>query len=56
MGFSSKKFDISSFDLYGSVSDMWAAGVYPLAILVFVFSGIWPYAKILGMTLSWFLP
>jgi hypothetical protein len=45
-----------SFSLQNSVHDMWVAGVYPLSILIAVFSGAWPYAKILVMGFCWFLP
>uniref|UniRef100_A0A6B2KY53 Uncharacterized protein n=1 Tax=Arcella intermedia TaxID=1963864 RepID=A0A6B2KY53_9EUKA len=45
-----------SFSLANSVRDMWRAKVYPLSILIGVFSGGWPYAKLLLMLFSWFLP
>ena len=32
---------------------MWEAKVYPLAILVLVFSGIWPYIKLLTLLFCW---
>mmetsp|Transcript_41129 Transcript_41129/g.130258 ORF Transcript_41129/g.130258 Transcript_41129/m.130258 type:complete len:454 (-) Transcript_41129:74-1435(-) len=35
---------------------MWHGGVYPLAILIAAFSGIWPYAKLWLMLLCWFSP
>jgi hypothetical protein len=35
---------------------MWDAKVYPLAILIVVFSGIWPYAKVGAMLFCWFSP
>jgi hypothetical protein len=34
------------FTLANSVRDMWNAGVYPLAVLIAVFSGGWPYLKV----------
>jgi len=34
---------------------MWKAGVEPLAILILLFSGVWPYIKIGGMCCAWFL-
>ena len=44
------------FGLINSVRDMWKAGVYPLSILVAVFSGIWPYLKLVLMLISFVLP
>ena len=44
------------FGLINSVRDMWKAGVYPLSILVAVFSGIWPYLKLVLMLISFILP
>jgi hypothetical protein len=43
------------FSLGNSVHDMWQAGVYPLALLILVFSGIWPYVKAIFILLCWFL-
>jgi hypothetical protein len=44
------------FSLFNSVQDMWNAGVYPLSLLIAVFSGFWPYAKLLLMLLCWGAP
>eukprot|EP01119_Soliformovum_irregulare_P012739 TRINITY_DN3330_c0_g1_i1.p1 TRINITY_DN3330_c0_g1~~TRINITY_DN3330_c0_g1_i1.p1 ORF type:complete len:1040 (-),score=250.66 TRINITY_DN3330_c0_g1_i1:70-3189(-) len=44
------------FSLGDSVRQMWDAKVYALAILIGVFSGAWPYIKLLMMLLSWILP
>lgn len=41
------------FSLGNSVHDMWEAGVYPLSLLIAVFSGAWPYAKLLLMLYCW---
>jgi len=35
---------------------MWHAGVYPLALLIAVFSGSWPYIKLLMMLFCWLIP
>jgi hypothetical protein len=35
---------------------MWDAGIYPLSILIAAFSGFWPYAKLLMMTVCWIIP
>ncbi|GAB1227030.1 hypothetical protein ENUP19_0317G0035 [Entamoeba nuttalli] len=36
---------VSDFGLMNLVEDMWTDGVYPHAILIMIFSGIWPYTK-----------
>ncbi len=45
-----------SFTLANSVHDMWVAGVYPLSLIVAIFSGCWPYLKLLAMLLVWLAP
>lgn len=44
------------FGLVNTIHDMWAAGVYPLAILIAFFSGAWPYIKLVLMLAAWCLP
>jgi hypothetical protein len=44
------------FSLANSVQDMWNAKVYALSILIAVFSGIWPYVKLLLLTVCWLVP
>ena len=44
------------FGLINSVRDMWKAGAYILSVFVAVFSGIWPYLKLLLMIMSFVLP
>jgi len=44
------------FSLGNSVQDMWDAGVYPLSILIAVFSGAWPYLKLVMMLFCWVVP
>lgn len=41
------------FSLYNTGKDMLQAGIYPLFLLVVVFSGIWPYAKLFLMLYAW---
>ena len=48
--------DVYDFSLGDSIRNMWDAEVYPLALLIAVFSGAWPYLKIVLMLLSWFAP
>merc|ERR1711871_1922997 len=47
---------VFGFSLVSSVKDMWDGGVYPLALLIIGFSGIWPYVKLGTMLLCWFGP
>jgi len=44
------------FSLASSVRDMWKAGIYPLSLLIAIFSGAWPYLKLLLLLFCWFLP
>jgi len=44
------------FTLATSINDMWAAGTYPLAIIIALASGGWPYAKQLLLIFAWFAP
>jgi hypothetical protein len=45
-----------TFGLMDTVRDMWRAKVYPLAILIALFSGIWPYVKLVAMLICWLSP
>ncbi|BFU23488.1 hypothetical protein EHI8A_065250 [Entamoeba histolytica HM-1:IMSS-B] len=47
---------VQDFGLMNSVKDMWTAGVYPLSILIMVFSGIWPYTKLVMLLVVWMIP
>jgi len=47
---------VFSFSLISSVKDMWESKAYALALLIAVFSGIWPYTKLLLMLVCWFAP
>ena len=44
------------FGLINSVRDMWEAEVYPLSIIIALFSGIWPYLKLVLMLISFVMP
>eukprot|EP01111_Echinosteliopsis_oligospora_P007505 TRINITY_DN2268_c0_g1_i1.p1 TRINITY_DN2268_c0_g1~~TRINITY_DN2268_c0_g1_i1.p1 ORF type:complete len:1347 (-),score=287.19 TRINITY_DN2268_c0_g1_i1:129-4169(-) len=44
------------FSLVNTIRDMWHAKVYPLSILICVFSGVWPYVKLLMMFFCWVTP
>jgi hypothetical protein len=45
-----------AFSLGNTVREMYSAGIYPLLFLVVIFSGIWPYAKLLIMLYAWVVP
>jgi Paraquat-inducible protein A len=47
---------LSDFKLTNSVKEMWDAGAYGLSVLIAIFSGIWPYVKLLLMLFSWVSP
>jgi hypothetical protein len=47
---------VYSFGLIDTAKNMLSAGIYPLFLLVVVFSGIWPYAKLLLMFSAWVAP
>lgn len=38
------------------MKEQWEAGIYPLAIMVVLFSGIWPFLKLIMLFLVWFVP
>eukprot|EP00940_MAST-03C_sp_MAST-3C-sp2_P000408 g408.t1 len=44
------------FSMAKSTMDMWKAGAQELALLLVIFSGIWPYAKQFAVLFLWFAP
>lgn len=44
---------MKTFTLIGTVTDMWKSEIYFLAILIAVFSGIWPYVKLILLIICW---
>ena len=44
------------FSVVQSTIEMWQAGAYPLAILIAIFSGVWPYTKQCLSMYIWFSP
>jgi hypothetical protein len=44
------------FGLTNSIEDMWEAKVYSLALLIAIFSCIWPQVKLIMMLFAWMLP
>jgi Paraquat-inducible protein A len=45
-----------SFSLGNTIREMYQAGIYVLLSIVVIFSGIWPYVKLLMMLLAWIAP
>jgi hypothetical protein len=41
--------DTYSFSMWNTVTDLWHAGLFPLSFFVFVFSGLYPYVKLLSL-------
>jgi hypothetical protein len=48
--------DFFTFSIGQSTVDMWHAGGKELALLILLFSGVWPYTKQLITLALWFLP
>jgi hypothetical protein len=48
--------DLFLFTLAGTISDMLNAGVYFLAIVIILFSGCYPYCKVMTQLICWILP
>eukprot|EP00518_Triparma_eleuthera_P017133 CAMPEP_0197550314 /NCGR_PEP_ID=MMETSP1320-20131121/3942_1 /TAXON_ID=91990 /ORGANISM="Bolidomonas sp., Strain RCC2347" /LENGTH=1691 /DNA_ID=CAMNT_0043110667 /DNA_START=86 /DNA_END=5157 /DNA_ORIENTATION=+ len=48
--------DLFLFTLAGTISDMLNAGVYFLAIVIILFSGCYPYCKVMTQLVCWVLP
>jgi uncharacterized paraquat-inducible protein A len=48
--------DFYEFSIVQSAIELWNAGGKILAVLIFLFSGVWPYTKQLATLAMWFLP
>ena len=48
--------NVYHFTLFSSVKAFWQSGAYSLAILIAVFSGVWPYVKLCLLLLIWVKP
>lgn len=48
--------NVFDFSLTNSVSEMWQAGSFVLAVIIAFFSGMWPYVKLLLMVVCWLTP
>ena len=46
--------EVFSFSMANSILEMWQAGATVLAIIVFLFSGVWPYIKLFTTLFLWF--
>ena len=47
---------VFGFSIAASTADMWAAGAVELALILILFSGVWPYVKMGYMLALWFAP
>eukprot|EP00584_Thalassiosira_punctigera_P024525 CAMPEP_0172548162 /NCGR_PEP_ID=MMETSP1067-20121228/17531_1 /TAXON_ID=265564 ORGANISM="Thalassiosira punctigera, Strain Tpunct2005C2" /NCGR_SAMPLE_ID=MMETSP1067 /ASSEMBLY_ACC=CAM_ASM_000444 /LENGTH=1499 /DNA_ID=CAMNT_0013335357 /DNA_START=220 /DNA_END=4719 /DNA_ORIENTATION=- len=57
--FAGQDFDVQGFfefSMAKSTIEMWNAGAKSLAILIVIFSGVWPYTKLLITLFIWFAP
>jgi len=57
--FAGQDFDVQGFfefSMAKSTVEMWNAGAAVLAILIVIFSGVWPYTKLLFTLFIWFAP
>ena len=48
--------NVFEFSLAQSTIDMWSSGGKMLAVILVIFSGIWPYAKVSISMFLWFAP
>jgi len=55
-GFFLGQYNVFNFSLINTITDMYDAKVYILAGLVTVWSGAWPYLKLLLLLLCWIVP
>ncbi|GBG29314.1 Hypothetical Protein FCC1311_055362 [Hondaea fermentalgiana] len=55
-GDTTQSLPILQFTLASSINDMWNAGTYPLALIIFVASGAWPHTKSVLLLVAWFTP
>ena len=47
---------VFGFSIAASTADMWSAGAIELALILILFSGVWPYVKMGYMLVLWFAP
>jgi len=50
------KWNVFSFTLTSSIDDFWSAKAYPLALIIAIWSGAWPYVKLLLLLVIWLHP
>eukprot|EP01064_Diplonema_japonicum_P027650 TRINITY_DN4040_c0_g1_i1.p1 TRINITY_DN4040_c0_g1~~TRINITY_DN4040_c0_g1_i1.p1 ORF type:complete len:1313 (+),score=263.84 TRINITY_DN4040_c0_g1_i1:87-3941(+) len=48
--------NLFTYALANTIRDMWNGAVYPLSIIVLVFSGMWPYTKMAILIWAWCVP
>lgn len=47
---------VSEISVFNAVKKLWDRGGYGLALLVLIFSVLWPYLKFIGLIMAWTLP
>jgi len=47
---------VFAFSMINTVKDSWDAGAYFIAVLTFVMSALWPFAKLLLLFVAWLTP
>ena len=50
------EFTVLNFTLFSTIEDFWSAEAYPLALIVAIWSGVWPYVKLLLLLVIWLCP
>lgn len=56
LGDTTNDIPLFKFTLENSINDAWNSGAIPLALIIVVASGYWPYTKIVLLMFSWFVP
>ena len=56
LGDTTNDIPLFKFTLEVSINDAWNSGAIPLALIIVVASGYWPYTKIVLLMFSWFVP
>jgi paraquat-inducible protein A len=49
-------FKKSTFSILGGIADLWQHGEYVLGAVIFIFSVVFPAAKLLSLLVLWFIP
>jgi len=55
-GETTKPLPLLTFTLASSINDMFSAGTWPLGLMIFLASALWPHSKSILLLFSWFAP